>query len=286
MEQEHKIRVSIVTPCYNDGMYLMDAVDSAKEAVKSGFCEHIIVDDASDDQYTLDLYKKLESEGMHIIYSDKVGLGGVRNVGIRAAKAEYILSLDADNRIHTDYPFKAAPVLDKFPEIGIVYSDRESFGRKVKIQTAGPFDLDNLLKSNFIDTCAVFRKKVWEDTGGFDEKEMILEDWNFWLGAAAKNWKFHYLNEVLYYYRYRLEETSLLDQSKDRLEEVRNYIAQKHGPFYRENYFRVLQEKRDIIKKGDFPNHVMEKEIYQMKNSLSWKITKPLRTLGSIFRKK
>ena len=49
------------------------------------------------------------------------------------------------------------------------------------------FDLARLVDANFIDACALFRKRVWEDVGGYDEHmpHMGWEDWDFWLRAAV-----------------------------------------------------------------------------------------------------
>ena len=50
------------------------------------------------------------------------------------------------------------------------------------------FDAARLVDANFIDACALFRKRVWEDVGGYDEHPPHIgwEDWDFWLRAAAK----------------------------------------------------------------------------------------------------
>ncbi len=111
-------KVSIITPCFNDGKYLPEAVESTRKIVESGFCEHIIVDDGSDDPETLAIYKKLESSHAKIIFVGKVGLGKARNIGIADSKCAYYLNLDADNRIHQDYPRKCAAILDKNADVG------------------------------------------------------------------------------------------------------------------------------------------------------------------------
>jgi glycosyltransferase involved in cell wall biosynthesis len=238
-----ELKVSIITPCHNDGQYLPEAVESATEPVKSGFCEHIIVDDGSDDPHTLQVLAELRERGLTVLSPGKVGLGKARNLGITAASGPYILSLDADNRIHPGYPREAADILDLEYAVGVVYSDKQNFGRNEDVVSVGPFDIDRLLKANYIDSCAVFRKEVWSDTGGFDELEMLWEDWNFWLAVIAADWRFHYIPAVRFYYRLRITEDSLIDRSKNRIAKVRRYIAQKHGYLYRQHFLRLLQEK-------------------------------------------
>src|ERR1700730_11658859 len=95
-------KVSIIIPCYNQGHYLMEALDSIK-GINPGLLEVIIVNDGSTDPYTNELCKNLESQGWQVIWQDNKGLSAARNVGIRQASGNYILPLDADNKIRTEY---------------------------------------------------------------------------------------------------------------------------------------------------------------------------------------
>ena len=276
-----KPHVSIITPCYNDGKYLPDAVESARESVKSGFCEHIIVDDGSDDKATLDYYKTLDPKKVKVIYAGRVGLGKARNIGIAAARCDYYLNIDADNKIHTDYPIKAAEILDKHPEAGVVYSNLKYFGARQDELRVGAFNACNLLASNYIDSCAVIRKQTYEDAGGYDENEMLWEDWNFWHGVMNTPWKFYYLDETLFDYRVR-HEGSLRTTADQRGKEVENYIAGKHGSLYREKFIELHQTLSAL---SNNPLTLLE-EIHKLKNDLdclhrskSWKFTTPLRWL-------
>lgn len=282
------IKVSIVTPCYNDGKYLPEAVESVRPLVESGFCEHIVVDDGSTDQKTKALYKTLDPNLVKIIFSERVGLGAARNIGIKAASADYYLNLDADNKIGPEYPKKAASILDENPDTGVVFSDYEYFGddsRKVK---TGKFNPYKLLYNNYIDSCSVIRKQVWKDTGGYDEKEMFWEDWNFWIGALDTQWKFHHLDETMFYYRIR-EGESLRSKFHYREDEVKKYIACRYGHVY-QKYFGELWEKVRYIDDIEYIKSLedeivnLHEIISEAEKSISWKITKPLRKLNSILR--
>lgn len=276
-----KPRVSIITPCYKDGNYLPDAVESARESVESGYCEHIIVDDGSDDKETLDYYKTLDPEKVKVIFAGKVGLGKARNIGIAAARCHYYLNLDADNKIRPAYPIKAAEILDKHPEAGVVYSNLKYFGTRHDEIHVGGFDACKLLASNYIDSCAIIRRQTWKDAGGYDEHEMLWEDWNFWHSVMKTRWQFFYLDETLFEYRVR-NEGSLRLTANERGVEVENYIAQKHGSLYREKF---MEHHQTLSAMGDNPLVLVE-EIQQLKNDLqsmhnseSWKLTEPLRWL-------
>jgi glycosyltransferase involved in cell wall biosynthesis len=196
--------VSIVIPCFNDGKYLREAVQSAERHPDRNAYEILIVNDGSSDALTLDILGGLESEGHRIINQANRGLSAARNAGIKAARGAYILPLDSDNRIRPDYISEGVRVLKSNPRVGVVYGDSEYFGDKTGINHVPLFSLGRLIQGNFIDACALYRRTVWEDVGGYDEDMRLgWEDWEFWLRIALKNWGFFHIDGVLFDYRVR-----------------------------------------------------------------------------------
>jgi hypothetical protein len=96
-------------------------------------------------------------------------------------------------------------LLDRERSVGVVYGDVEYFGDRTGRSRVPSFDLVRLVDANFIDACALFRKRVWEDVGGYDEHmpHMGWEDWDFWLRAAVKGWGFIHLRQIAFDYRVR-----------------------------------------------------------------------------------
>ena len=58
---------------------------------------------------------------------------------------------------------------------------------------------------NFIDTCALYRKRLWEEVGGYDEQTICMgvEDWDFWLRLALHGATFVHLPKIGFDYRVR-----------------------------------------------------------------------------------
>lgn len=201
--------VSIVMPCFNDGRFLGDAIESA-EANHSGNCEIIIVNDGSTDARTLELLKTIESRGHQVIHQENRGLGFSRNVGIAAARGAYILPLDADNRIRPAYIDRGIEILRRESGIDVVYGDAEYFGEKSGRWFVPDFSLSQMLAFNFIDACAVIRKSAWERCGGYDENMPVqgYEDWDLWLRIALSGGRFHHVPEPLFDYCVRANSMS------------------------------------------------------------------------------
>ena len=89
---------------------------------------------------------------------------------------------------------------------------------------------DELIKVNQIDACALYRKQLWRDCGGYDEKLKALEDWDFWLSALIGGLTASYLPETCFEYRIR-EDSMLQKHLRDREEhyETINYLRNKHN---------------------------------------------------------
>lgn len=222
--------VSVITPCFNDGQYLPDAIASVECCDRSQY-ELIIVDDGSTDPVTVALLHKLEFQGYQIIRQRNQGLAAARNAGIMQAKGRYILPLDADNKIRPNYIPIAIQLLNENPDLGVVYGDRKLFGERDEIIRVREFDFSWMLSGNYIDACAVFRRTIWEECGGYDTRMPIagFEDWDLWLTFAEKGWKFEHVSAVLFDYRFRersMRSTMDIQRNKQLIYE---YIMRKHA---------------------------------------------------------
>jgi hypothetical protein len=234
--------VSIVVPCRDHGQYLIEAVASVVDIADGGRVEPelIIVDDGSAEPDTLRILELLRSRGFSVLSLPPSGLARARNHGLGLARGRYLLPLDADNRIRAAYVERAVGLLDAKPEVAIAYGDVQEFGERcarVEVQT---FDLNRLLQSNFLDACAVYRREVWQATGGYDPEVPTWSDWDFWLAAAARGFTFEHLPEIAQDYRVR--EDSMLCRALDAGEwrGVAQQVVEKHRGFYAEHVERVV----------------------------------------------
>jgi glycosyltransferase involved in cell wall biosynthesis len=228
----------------------MDAISSVEECQEKVY-EIIIVNDGSTDPYTCEVMEQLKKKGYFVVEQENLGLSAARNTGIKLAKGQYILPLDSDNKIRPNYIFKGIEILDKLPEVGVVYGDAEYFGDKSGLWKVPEFDLRLLLLGNYIDACAVFRKSVWEDCGYYDTEMPIqgYEDWNFWLSIAEKGWKFYHIPEVLFDYRVRSGSMVTNCNIPENQRLLIQYVANKHSDILREEYQKLYVEFNAVSEK-------------------------------------
>ncbi len=194
-------KVSVIIPCFNQGQYIDDAVESVLSQTFEYF-EIIIVNDGSTDTVTFQKLKSYNRPKCKVIHTNNQGVSSARNTGIKAASGEYILTLDADDKISSKYLEEAVKILDKDPQIGIVYCEVEFFGDKTGKWNLPDFSVDRILLRNMIISCALFRKSDHLKTKGYNSNMIYgWEDWDFWLSLIEIGKGVFKLPEVHFYYR-------------------------------------------------------------------------------------
>ena len=253
-------KVSIVIPCYNQGAMLREALASVERVRNENLLEVIIVDDGSSDPDTIRILKEVAEGGYTLVSQPNCRVSAARNAGIRLAKGEFILPLDSDNRLRDVYLKEGVSLLKENPRIGVIYSDAEFFGEKTGWWRVQEFDLLSLLRMNFIDVCALYRKALWEKVGGYDEEMpwMGVEDWDFWLRVTAHGGAFFHLPKIGFDYRVRADsqivktigfdcrlarEPVNLVEASPRLAELVNYVFAKPEMAS----YKILRETHEAI---------------------------------------
>ena len=193
--------VSVVIPCYNQGQYLREAVDSVREQTLQDF-EILVVNDGSTDQFTLAVFAELQDSGIAVIHTANQGLASARNNGISKATGKYILPLDADDFIAPRYLEHAVAVLESCPETGIVYCRARLFGAVETDWNLPEYSLAEMLQDNVIFCTAMFRRSDWELVGGYDPGMVYgWEDYDFWLSLIERGRGVYQIPETLFHYR-------------------------------------------------------------------------------------
>ena len=94
------IEISIIIPVYNVQDYLARSVDAILKNDTEG-CEVILVDDGSKDgsPAICDAYATAHPKLIRVLHQKNAGPGAARNAGISAARGEWFLFVDSDDRL-------------------------------------------------------------------------------------------------------------------------------------------------------------------------------------------
>jgi glycosyltransferase involved in cell wall biosynthesis len=241
-------KISVVIPCFNNENTILETIESI---VKQDYSciEIIIVNDGSTDDtnQAVDKYiKKNDINNIILINQSNSGPSISRNNGASCATGEYLLFLDADDKIAVNYISKCINHLENDHLLNIVYSEAAYFGAKKGIWKLPDFDLQNFLVLNCIPISAVIRKNIFQKVGGFDENLSYTEDWELWIRIVKLFGGVYKIPELLFFYRKRIDKSSITDTNKNLKDKSNLYIYNKHYDYFAENNFDIetlLQSK-------------------------------------------
>lgn len=222
--------VSIVIPCYNPAAFLMEAIASAR-AQRDCTVEVVLVDDGTDSPEGRTAIRNARGLADRYLEQPNRGLAAARNAGFNAASHEWIIPLDADDRLEPEYAAACGAAIDAHPEAAFAYTDSRVFGTANYVQRAPDYNLYHLLDHNPLTYAALIRKRDWADAGGYDEAMTRgYEDWEFWLRLGARGRYGRHVRRVLF--GYRKHGPSLLDTARAHHAEISGRIRAKHPELY------------------------------------------------------
>lgn len=261
---QKKHLISIIIPCYNYGEYVEEAVRSILRSTFQDF-EIIIIDDGSTDKYTIQILNRIHGEKIKIIHQPNQGLVNARNNGIKIAQGKYICCLDADDTIESTYIEKCIEVLESQLEIGFVYSLVRIFGDENKIWYTRHFEINRLLKYNYISVSAIFRKELWERVGGYNPNMTYgYEDWDFWLSISETGTRGFLIREVLF--NHRRHGKTMTYGAKEKYRYLVSQIRKNHRVLYgRDSIKKIVEEYKSFFVKN-YPLNTIRKDQFVLKN--------------------
>jgi len=205
--EENAPLISIITPAYNRGKFIGDAIESVIHQ-NYPFFEHIIVDDGSTDN-TRELVRQYQKREPRIFYyyQENQGQSAARNNALARSKGVFVCFLDSDDYWLPGKIEESLAVFDKHPEFDVVYGDCftvNEYGEIISRRNIKRYSgriAATLLRDNFISmSTTMVRRRCFDEMGGMSSKRKVADDYDLWLRFASK-YLFYYLPEYLACYR-------------------------------------------------------------------------------------
>ena len=183
--------VSIVIPCYNQARYLGEAIESALGQTHSPV-EVIVVDDGSSDE-TARVARSHSS--VQYLRQRNSGAPRARNAGLAASRGEFVLFLDADDRLLPEAVARGAAALAANPDwafatghVRLIANDGAVEGAPPQAHAGGDQFLA-LLRSNYIWSpgAVLYRRSVLESGGAFEPSARASADYELNIRVARQH---------------------------------------------------------------------------------------------------
>ncbi|MEH6418226.1 glycosyltransferase [Pseudomonas sp. CGJS7] len=251
-------KVSVIVPHYNLGQYVLKTIDSALASSYPNL-EIILVDDASTDDWSRQIIERLEqstSVDFKVVRNDtNRGLAGTRNLALQHATGEYVLPLDADDLIHSDFIRLAVRALERNPQFGFVVPQTGFFNDASESEVDSGSLLDYALfhgearyaggTENRYSTATMLARTDLLRKFGYRADLDSFEDWDLYQRMVGRGVRCLVTNAVYFHYRRRADSM------------IHSADAQDRRSFHRHD---LLRGKR-MADMGDMPLLVLGRQV-------------------------
>ncbi len=212
------LKVSIITPSYNQGKYIEETIGSVVEQHYLNL-EYIIIDGGSTDN-SREIIHKYEKEIAYWVSEPDKGQSHAINKGLQIATGEIIGWINSDDRYYEDAIQKATKVFVEHPEVDAVFGNVDFIDENGKILHAtNELKLD-LYIYLFTERCyhanaaGFFRRHCFDKYGLLNEDLTYAMDYELYLRFAFNRCKFFQLNDIIGSYRLHSQSKTYLSVNK------------------------------------------------------------------------
>lgn len=225
--------VTVYITSYNYGRYIRQAIESVLAQTLQDF-ELIIIDDGSTDESR----EVIESYGGHPrivpIFQHNKGLNVTNNIALRAARGRYIMRLDADDWLDRHALEVLSGVLEREPQVGLVFPDYylvDADGKILEQVRRHDFGDVTLLDQPAHGACTMIRRSCLLEVGGYDESFRCQDGYGLWI-RFIEHFEVRNVNLPLFFYR---QHGSNLTTNEERIlatraEMIRRRVDAKADP--------------------------------------------------------
>ena len=179
-------RVSVIIPTYNRASWVAEAVASVLAQTYRAF-EVLVVDDGSTDG-TLESLAPVLNQVKVLRLSSRRGVAAARNLGVAAARGEWVAFLDSDDLWLPEKLARQMAFLSRHPDLLLCQTEEIWVRRGVRVnpprscrKEGGLIFLRSLKRCLVSPSAVVLHRRLLKETGGFDENLPAAEDYDLWL---------------------------------------------------------------------------------------------------------
>jgi len=192
------LKISIVTPSYNQGEFLEATVRSILAQNYSNL-EYIICDGGSNDS-SVEIIKKYSNQLAYWESQKDNGQAHAINKGFRRATGEIIGWINSDDILLPGALRRINDVFKNNPEIDVVYGNSvwiDKDGKVIRKRKNASFHYKTWLygRADPLQPEVFYRRRVLEKAGYLNENFHMMLDREWWLRMAQQGCRFLYVDE-------------------------------------------------------------------------------------------
>lgn len=196
---------SIIITTYNYGMYIDECIQSCLNQENFYDFEVIVVDDGSTDDTQVRL-KKYADNRLKVFVIENAGIEAASNFGINKALGKYIVRVDADDKLASNFLNVTNSQIDQdhyqfyYANYRIIDSESNEL-EEIKLPAFNEEEI--LSRGDFLATGTAYNKQALLDIGLYSEqvRNCGLENYELIIKMLKKNYRGKLIEDSLFYYR-------------------------------------------------------------------------------------
>ena len=235
--------ISVIIPCYKYSQFLLEAIESVKAQTMPDW-EVVVVDDGNDEKEASEIRAIVDgfvdSDIRLLRINQNGGLAAARNAGIEVSHGQWIVPLDADDKLDP----RALELLLRGTNLDpnkFAYSDAYLWrptavgDKQLERLDAHEYDFEELLAHVTWGCTIMYAKQAWQRSGGYKPQMSEVggwEDWEFAIQLGRDGVCGTRVPEPLFYYRQHSanQMRSRAETTKPVLQEA---LRRAHADLYR-----------------------------------------------------
>lgn len=254
--KEKSPMVSCIMSCYERYDYLVEAVKTVLMQSYANF-ELIVVLEKSKAQRQIEKVLKGINDPRIVIINnkEKLGFAASLNVGIEAAKGDYIARMDDDDLTTPCRFAKQVKYMEEHPKVGVVGGNMEVFGVNdgefLTFKDADFIKANTLFATPFLHPTVMLKKRIMDEKGLRYDPNYFTEDYELW-SRAVYVCETANLPEILTFYRSHANQSTAINDIKvheSHKRVMRNQLKKYLKLDLTENEIETVQIRKDCISK-------------------------------------
>jgi len=191
--------VTVVISVYNKELYITQAIESVINQTYRNL-DIIVVDDGSTDS-SLEIIKQYNGSDSRLRFytQPNQGVASCRNRGLSDSAGEFIIFLDGDDYLYSEYIATVVGYMEVLPYVDLLHvawDNVDESGKCISSISAVDYPdyLHTLLLGNIFAIHAVFCRVSFLKKVGLFKFYTVTDDWEYWIRCASNGGQFKALS--------------------------------------------------------------------------------------------
>jgi glycosyltransferase involved in cell wall biosynthesis len=254
-------KISIVTPSFNQGAFLEEAIQSVLDQNYPNL-EYFVLDGGSSDN-SVDIIHKYSSRLTYWHSQPDKGQSDAINQGFSMAAGEILAWINSDDAYYPGVLLDIAEAFQKYKDYGIIFgfnNDVDQSGRVIRHGGYFPF-FSHGFRTGFMfgQPTSFWRREVWEKCGPLDTSLHYCMDYDFFAKALLNGYRFKSIHLKVCRFRYHSNSKTLASRQNFYKESrilMHNYFPEQHDTLIKDRISRIeylgLRAARKIVRKSSY----------------------------------